>query len=148
MIICTSCDTELPLGALTSSAIFIAFHLTSRFRLHFRQWTSNNKSFLLSSRTVTNKTHTELVCKQLKSKEKDLSISLISWSACLFYSYRNETIKTRQRREADGQKTNTAPLVLRVRVVVVCYVLYRVNSRGTQNTRTSSTDITLSNILW
>jgi len=148
MIIFTSCDTEFPLRALTSSAIFIAFHLTSRFRLHFRQMTSNNKSFLSSSRTVTNtETHTELVCKQFKSKENNLSISLISRSACFFYSYRNETIKTRQRREADEQKTNTALLVLRVRTAVVCCVLYRANSRGTQNTRTSSTDITLRNIV-
>ena len=37
----------------------------------------------------------------------------------------------------------TAPLVLRVRLAVVCCLLYRANSRRTQNTRTSSTDITL-----
>ena len=105
------------------------------------------KRFLSSTRTVTNKDHIELVCKQFKSKENDLSNSLISRSACLFYSYRNETIKTKQRTEADEQKTNTAPLVLRVRLAVVCCVLYRAISRGTQNTRTSSTDITLRNIL-
>ena len=45
--------------------------------------------------------------------------------------------KTGSRREADEQKTNTGPLVFRVRLAVVCCVLYRANSRGTHNARTS-----------
>ena len=65
-----------------------------------------------------------------------------AWRRCI----NNET--TRSRRKADEQTTNTGPLVYRVKLAVVCYRLYGANLRGTQNTRTSSTDITLSNILY
>ena len=45
------------------------------------------------------------------------------------------------------RKKNTPQLVFRFSLAVVCCVLYGTNSRGTPNTRTSPTDITLSNSL-
>ncbi|CAH3196410.1 unnamed protein product [Porites evermanni] len=55
---------------------------------------------------------------------------------------------TKQRREKDKQKNKIQQLLLHFRLAVVCCVLYRINSRGTQNSRTSSSDITVSNIVW
>ena len=51
-------------------------------------------------------------------------------------------------RQEEEQKKNTPQLVFRVSFAVVFWVLYRSNSRGTPNTRTSSTDVTFRNILW
>ena len=49
----------------------------------------------------------------------------------------------------EEKKTNKIQrLLLHFRLAVVCCVLYRINSRGTQNSRPPSSDITVSNILW
>ena len=45
------------------------------------------------------------------------------------------------------RKKNTPQLVFRFSFAVVCCVLYGTNSRGTPNTRTSPTHITLGNSL-
>ena len=69
-IICTSCDTESPLQEQIMSAIFISFLLTSlKIQVTLSSVTDRVRTqqnlFMFS--TYTNKTHSELVSKQLKS---------------------------------------------------------------------------------
>ena len=52
----------------------------------------------------------------------------------------------RAQKKADEQGKKTGQIAFHVKLAVVCSLLYRNNSRGTQNTRKSSIDITL--YLW
>ena len=47
---------------------------------------------------------------------------------------------TKQRREKDKQRNKIQQFLLHFRLAGLCYVLYRSNSRGTQTSRTSSSD--------
>ena len=64
------------------------------------------------------------------------------------FSSQNWFKNEKRGRQEEEEKKNIPQLVFRVSFAVVCCVLYGTNSRGTPNTRTSSTDITLGNSLW
>ena len=64
------------------------------------------------------------------------------------FSSQNWFKNEKRERQEEEQNKNTPQLVFRFSFAVVCCVLYGTNSRGTPNTRTSPTDITLGNSLW
>ena len=74
------------------------------------------------------------------------------FSVSLMKSYTTESTRDmghmheRAEKKADEQGKKTGQIAFHVKLAVVCSLLYRYNSRGTQNTRTSSIDITF--YLW
>ena len=63
------------------------------------------------------------------------------------FSSQNWFKNEKRGRKEEEEKKNIPQLVFRFSFAVVCCVLYGTNSRGTPNTRTSSTDVTFRNIM-